>query len=464
MPLPLLETTSPTDWQYAAEGGANLVVSFAGPADSPFSGYALRLRKRKKRAAGGKGGEDVVPSEVDVDFGAKVIAPLLGEENVVEMEKVPLSRDWLEELVEDMRAKAVRPAEREAEDEVDLDAAEGVVVADLVAGKSVLAVEVKPKWGFLPSPTYLSPSTATIKTTYCRTCMHRHYRASENDGSDGFCPLALYSGNPARVHKALEQLYGSWMSSEGAINNLRIFLDGQKVLPGDANQAVALNEALHRLTVTNPPASPISPASLFTRILAPTLLHSPALPLLHDLQSLLDVLNIEGLASLLSRTTGVDLAQKFGPEEVERLGGQPRLEEWIKWVERYAPLLGGRQGGELAPLERDEWVRAKATLESRFLASSTPAQDSPTPPWRDAILAYLLSATFKDCSLIIRLPLDASAATVGTVKAIDLDPKPINRLGKYSKMDREIVECWKERLERLEAEGRVGEVRKCSDG
>ncbi|BGO97923.1 Inositol-pentakisphosphate 2-kinase [Rhodotorula toruloides ATCC 204091] len=463
MPLPPLETTSPSDWKYTAEGGANLVASFAGPASSPFWGHALRLRKRKKRAGGTKEAEDAVPSEVDVDFGARVIAPLLGEANVVEMEKVRLERGWLEELVEDMRAKAVRPVERESEDEIDLDAPEGVVVEDLIAGRGVLAVEIKPKWGFLPSPTHLSPSNASIKTTYCRTCMHRHYKASEDGGSDGFCPLDLYSGDPPRVHKALEQLHATWVSSEGAINNLRIFLDGKKVLPGDASQAAALNQAFHHLTATISPASPVSPATLFARALAPTLLHSPALPLLRDLQSLLDVLDIEGLASFLSRTTGVDLAEKYGPEEVERLGGQPRLEEWVEWVGRYAPVLGRREEEEPAPLKHDEWERAKATLESRFLASATPDQDSPTPPWREAILAYLLSATFKDCSLIIRLPLDLAASTVGTVKAIDLDPKPINRLGKYFRMDREIVECWKERLERSKTEGRAGEVRKCSE-
>ncbi|BGP06261.1 Inositol-pentakisphosphate 2-kinase [Rhodotorula toruloides] len=464
MPLPPLETTSPIAWQYTAEGGANLVVSFAGPADSPFSGHALRLRKRKKRAGGVKGGEDAVPSEVDVEFGARIIAPLLGEANVVVMEKVPLSRDWLEELVEDMRAQGVRPAEREAEDEVDLDTPEGVVVEDLIAGRGVIAVEIKPKWGFLPSPTHLSPSTASMKTTYCRTCMHRHYKASDGEGSDGFCPLDLYSGNSARVHKALEQLYGSWMSSEGGINNLRIFLDGKKVLPGNADQASPLDYALDHLTTSGPPASPISRASLFAHALAPTLLRTPALPLLRELQSLLDVLDIEGLASLLSRTTGVDLARHFGPEEVQKLGGQPRLDEWIEWVGRYSPLLGRQQGGESSPLSHEEWDQSKATLESRFLASSTSDEGSPSPPWRDAILAYLLSATFKDCSLIIRLPLDSAASTVGTVKAIDLDPKPMNRLGKYWRMDREIVECWKERLERMEAVGRAGEVRQCREG
>ncbi|BGP23025.1 hypothetical protein JCM10295v2_001918 [Rhodotorula toruloides] len=448
MPLPPLETTSSADWQYTAEGGANLVVSFAGPAGSPFSDYALRLRKRKKRAGGGKGGEDTVPSEVDVEFGSRVIAPLVGQTNVVEMAKVRLSRNWLEELAVDMRAKGVRPAERESVDEVDLDAPEGVVVEDLIAGRGVLAVEIKPKWGFLPSPSHLSPSSAPVKTTYCRTCMHRHYKASQDDALDGFCPLDLYSGDSARVHKALEQLYGTWISSVSEINNLRIFLDGKRILPGDVSSAAL------------PPAT----ASLFAHALARTLLHSPALRLLRDLQSLLDVLDIEGLAALLSRSTGVDLAAKFGPEEVEKLGGQPRLEEWVEWVGRYAPVFGRRGEGQPTLQNREEWDRAKATLESRFLASSPPEQP-PTPPWRDAILAYLLSAIFKDCSLIIRFPLDSSVPkTIGTVKAIDLDPKPIQRLGKYFRMDREIVECWKGRMERLDQEGRASEVRKCSDG
>lgn len=54
-------------------------------------------------------------------------------------------------------------------------------------------------------------------------------------------------------------------------------------------------------------------------------------------------------------------------------------------------------------------------------------------------MAYLLSATFKDCSLIIRIPRDAP----GSVTVIDTDVKAASRLSKWAKLDREIVEAYK---------------------
>ena len=55
-------------------------------------------------------------------------------------------------------------------------------------------------------------------------------------------------------------------------------------------------------------------------------------------------------------------------------------------------------------------------------------------------MAYLLSATFKDCSIILRIPQDGAH----TVTIIDLDVKPIDRLSKWAALDRKIVEAYKD--------------------
>lgn len=91
-----------------------------------------------------------------------------------------------------------------------------------------------------------------------------------------------------------------------------------------------------------------------------------------------------------------------------------------------------------------DWLAARLT-------SNEPATT------RDLLLSYLLSATFKDCSIFIRLARDDNGELTTSVKAIDLDPKPLDRLGKYWKLDREIVETWKGVLAEVGAEG----VRKC---
>ncbi|GAA5835759.1 hypothetical protein JCM9279_004639 [Rhodotorula babjevae] len=443
-----LSSLSPLDWRYTAEGGANLVLSFVGPPTSPFAHRVLRLRKRKLGATR-RGAAEAVPSEVEVDFGARVVAPLLGHDSVVDMRKVELERPWLDEVVRKMREDGCRPSEREEEDEVDLDAPVGVLAEDLVAGDGVIAVEIKPKWGFLPSRSSLSPKTADIKSTYCRTCMHRYLKSrksgddlglSEADDHEGFCPLDLYSGDARRTMGVVTQLYSSWEKTKGTINNLRVFYEGKRVSPDELLESHPLHDTLDRLPSTiDPnlvPEPDLDPSSSFCTSLAHALLASPLLRTLAQLQSSLDALDIEGLAALLLAhpATRADLFAQGdrAPAEVAKLGAQPALAEWEALLVRLGPALA--QGRE---------ATAAALREG--------------PP-RDAVLAYLLSATLKDCSLIVRIPPAGGGEGGVSIKAIDLDPKPIVRMARYARMDGEIVRSWKERIERL---GEGEELRHC---
>lgn len=135
--------------------------------------------------------------------------------------------------------------------------------------------------------------------------------------------------------------------------------------------------------------------------LVPALLASPLLPTLRSLQSSLDPLDIEGISSLAPVPTA-----------------QPTLDDWRTWC--------------------TEWA-----------SSSTPPQNRPT---HDLVLAYLLSATFKDCSVFVRLDVK-NGFKVTAVKAIDLDPKPIARMRQYRELDEEIVTAFAERLVRARRDG-----------
>jgi inositol-pentakisphosphate 2-kinase len=174
------------------------------------------------------------------------------------------------------------------------------------------------------------------------------------------------------------------------------------------------------------------------------------LPSLQRLQSSLDPLDIEGLAALIVEQLGVDITSKN--LDTSSLGAQPSMAEWSRWAMQDLPSL-------LSP--------------SLDTATSDTASPSPTNP-RAVVLAYLLSATFKDCSIIVRLPPpspnDSSTSSpsfsplrprpTDTLNAIDVDPKPINRLGKYWRMDQEIVKSWGEMLNSLGADERA-KVRRC---
>ncbi|GAA5967378.1 hypothetical protein JCM21900_000350 [Sporobolomyces salmonicolor] len=424
MPLSPLSSTSPSDWRYTAEGGANLVLSYIGT-PSPFCGKILRLRKRKKE---GTARSDAVPAEVGVEFGRSIVEPLLGRQHVVAMELVELERDWSRRMVRHLQETQVRPAQREMKDEVDVDAQVAVVAEDLVAGDGVLAVEIKPKWGFLPTSPFLSRDTAAVKAMYCRFCMHRYHKCASTDHHElGYCPLDLYSGDETRMLRAIGRLFSSWEITGGQGNSFRIFVNGQSVLPQDPS---ALATAQDLLASSAP--SPCQPGSPFSSLLSSALLHSlrhsSLLPTLARLQASLDPFDIEGLAHFLGASLNVDLSSSN--PDLSRLGPQPTLAEWQAWL-----------------------------AEQLSVRSTPPEQQDP----RSSILSFLLSATFKDCSIIVRFLRNTATGAVETsVKAIDLDPKPINRLAKYWRMDREILAGWKDMLDALSEEERR-RIRRCAE-
>lgn len=90
--------------------------------------------------------------------------------------------------------------------------------------------------------------------------------------------------------------------------------------------------------------------------------------------------------------------------------------------------------------------RRPATSDVEFLESLT---------LRQIVLCFLLSATFKDCSLflsVLETSGDGNAKRKYETKfhLVDLDPKPIDRLEHYLKLDQEVLEVfrrWKEDVE-----------------
>lgn len=133
-----LTTTEPSDWSYAAEGGANLVLSYAGPSSSLLTGKAIRLRKRKIGPA-----VDGPAGEVDIRFAQEVVLPLLGVEHVVRMERVDVEPAFLQGIKDALEERGARPIGRRELDEVDVAAECVVLTDDLVHGEGVLAIEIK---------------------------------------------------------------------------------------------------------------------------------------------------------------------------------------------------------------------------------------------------------------------------------------------------------------------------------
>eukprot|EP00808_Paulinella_micropora_P008285 g60385.t1 len=109
------------------------------------------------------------------------------------------------------------------------------------AQQGVLCVEIKPKWGFLPVPTYVKP----IKTQVCRYCLHQQLKHVQGDIArvSDYCPLDLFAASPARIAKAV------WSLLHDPQNNLRLF----------TSHAADVRPRLWQ--PPGPPTSPRTPAS-----------------------------------------------------------------------------------------------------------------------------------------------------------------------------------------------------------
>jgi inositol-pentakisphosphate 2-kinase len=244
--------------------------------------------------------------------------------------------------------------------------------------------------------------------------MHSHLKQIERKSAAvHYCPLDLFSGSRERLEIALEGLWDSWTQSNGAINNMRIFHYGKMVLPTDVglqtSQSLLLltqiskqEQGWSQESLSLPPDAPITAIkSKFVSALLPLFLHNPLLPLISALQRSLDLLDCEGFAKLVE-SKRIQLATLRITDLT-----QPTMDEWASFVDI-------------------------------FLSQEHPKHSSFSPSnLRYHTLAYLLSASFKDCSFIV--PIRPQKDEIGGIKVIDLDVKDVNRTPGWLKLDEKIV-------------------------
>lgn len=266
----------------------------------------------------------------------------------------------------------------------------------------------------MPNPTYLSADTRSTKTLYCRYCMHALLKGkTEKPCAPEYCPLDLYSGQEIRIRTALSALWSAWSQSNGSVNNLRIFADGEFVLPSSvrwqclflysfgaqrSEQATSLVSLQRELGLSYSTLGDLRQGVI--DLITSVLLSSPLLAFLSATQQSLDSLDIEGLRTLWKHSHP---SSEFGEDCSE-----PSIDDWESFLDRY--------------------------ITSR---SSTTLLDPRPSDIIYYMMCYALSATFKDASVIIRWN---HFGEEPSLTLIDLDVKRISKVGSWYALDRQITD------------------------
>ena len=262
----------------------------------------------------------------------------------------------------------------------------------------LLAVEIKPKLGLMSG------------SGLCKFCLKQYYKLQTKEVTERsqYCPLDLFSGDPARMLRATKALLAAPQ------NNLRLLLDGVLLPCGQDPGADATQEMVASLLGSQDALAPL---------LVSCLSHQPNQ--VASLQPVSPILASKAGKRRCSLSTGRSLPTGCILDSIQKLQGRSPLSD-REALEQLESLL--EKGEELGQLQ-EEMTKPCGPSGDRL------------QPLKD----YLLSVTARDLSLILTL---AEAATserpppmVDCIRVkerwicfrwsvIDLDPKSLNRIPK----------------------------------
>lgn len=427
----ILEEKDAVDWVYRGEGAANLVLAYTGSSPA-YLGKVLRVQK----SCGGvhqsttptsvlstyeillwKGAKDIVSSiskeAVGQLYVQNIMLPLLGVDHVDAGTIILVTNKFLEAIESNILFQ--RPAWRVDAARVNINCDSALLISDhsifpdgILKGDHCISVEIKPKCGYLPSSVYIKEQNA-VKRSVPRFRMHQYLKLNQGEVPQvsEYNPLDLFSGCIERIKKAVQTLFSTPQ------NNFRIFSNGSLVFGGSGGGEDKCNfmagEAVENLLEGVIGADHGSRFPIFLQLLAETILKSGVLNRLLEVQ-MLDSLDIEGV------------------------------------IHAYYDVLS-QPCKVCSDLDRCELSQRYSTLHSISFEESL-----------KIVRDYLISATAKDCSLMISFRLKKSGDDQSSYSSvnlestkqsfeykayfIDLDMKPLKKMTYYYELDQKIVSCY----------------------
>jgi len=403
---------------YRGEGNANLVISV------PNSRIVLRFPKSKFSDKSQAEKLDVIVRYVNL-----VMRPMLPQY----VDLVSIGRlDWTQFQQMKEVVSECRPADRIAKN-IFYPAA--LVMPDYAllppqgarrGSDTLLTVEIKPKLG----------QAAVGKggrgdQGLCNFCLKQHFKLTSGvvTSLSQYCPLDLFSGDTARMIRAVRSLIAAPQ------NNLRLLANGSVLHGSDSIHSPATHDVLDRLLGSEQVLAPV---------LVTCLTHQPGLAP-RDLTS----------SSVLPQTgpgkTGMERTKCHGPviqllPNNCILGSVLRLQKFSQISDPEAAKLLQTLLDEGQDLDR---------LQELVSSPETVPLEERVKLLRD----YLITVTAKDLSLILTLAEATGEGNPGgdclrirdkwicfKWSIVDLDPKSLNRIPKYVEEKQKWLKTFQQRM------------------
>ncbi|XP_031477879.1 inositol-pentakisphosphate 2-kinase-like isoform X1 [Nymphaea colorata] len=433
----ILEEKDADDWLYRGEGAANLVLGYSG-SSSAFVGKVIRVPKASLKKSEAVTSATILTTHeqllwkdmpelvicsskemISHFFALHVMCPLLGYTHTDAGRLVRVSKEFLEEV--EKRIIGLRPVWRVDAAKVNTFCDYALLMSDhslfshgLLSESHCIAVEVKPKCGFLPFSSFIAEANA-IKKKVSRFKMHQALKFHQGEISELslYDPLGLFSGSRERMSHAIESLFTTPQ------NNFRVFLDGLLIyggLGGYSEATCSLMDACERgkefvgMLDGVIKASNDMRLSSFIELVTEAFHHSGVLNKLLEVQKL-DLFDIEGAIhayyDIISQPCNI-CKNLHDEEMIQRCSffHSLPLEESLKIVREY--LIS---------------VTAK---DCSVMISFQPRRDGEMDDIYDSIYLTSTSQSFNY-----------------KVHFIDLDMKPLKKMVYHYELDQKITSCYR---------------------
>ncbi|EGC28988.1 hypothetical protein DICPUDRAFT_43505 [Dictyostelium purpureum] len=463
----------PEYWTYKSEGAMNVVLSYTGPFNENLNGLVLRVKKQSN------GGSNLEKEIELFNFVSKVMTPLLGEKYVFCGSMINITQDFLEKL--DSLIFKQRPITRSTI-RLDTKLPVAFLIMDLTKLDSfnisidhdsilrspvshrltseqyqkqhpshdkekVICIEIKPKWGFLPSNSlkYMASETRDTKASTCRYCMHQHLKFQENSIGDisNYCPIDLFSGDPKRQEYSIKEMINHPQ------NNLKIYYNGVLSFTG------SLGGGAERDQLSN------------CKILSSLLYENDIIRVSSNGQEEgVENIDIHSTIDAFSKLVTIILNRETILSSIKKVQLFDEYDiEGIYYI--YNKLNGNESKNQSLDISKE---------------SQDQLNQLSTDQMKDIINRFMISCTAKDCSIMISFTLGKSITSIQDLNTnltfinsldettnnntdnnssnntvtykigvVDLDTKKQSAIPKYYELDREIVKTFKKSIKSIKS-------------